>query len=499
MAITKWQLATLLASTLSMTFTSVFGQSGNNLPVNEATHYKGEEFLLIGNANRGAGEPVIALDPHDADTIFVGAMASLNYVEGEPISTSFETLNWNNVLIYANTPDASVAKYAISHDGGRTWLSFEDPFRDYFKMNRIADACVGIGKDGTLFIAAMDFFPQNVSRLVRSLELEPSPGLLYGNTGLSSSKDGGKTWSTPVAVMGQATPLEEYGPGVKPVFRGKTPYDRPFIAIDQSTGTLYIPGSGTGGSPSHTETFIRASHDNGKTFGLIYTYDSVDYPQSGLAARPATANGVLAAAYLASSAPQSTGAKCPCIVFGLSRDEGKTFDRHVVQANMPLPKGWLGMDTPELAADASHPGRFAIMSLAGGRAEMEIFVTNDYGKTWKAPVKAGSTPGAIMIKPDIAYSPRGELAVMWRAMKPDQSYTTWSAISRDGGDHFSQPLEVSSGPSPARAAIKDRGNNWDGDDLSSVAVDNEFVHIVWADGRAGFLGTWYARVPIASY
>jgi hypothetical protein len=30
-------------------------------------------------------------------------------------------------------------------------------------------------------------------------------------------------------VMGQATPREEYGPGLKPVFRGKTPYDRPFI------------------------------------------------------------------------------------------------------------------------------------------------------------------------------------------------------------------------------------------------------------------------------
>jgi hypothetical protein len=25
------------------------------------------------------------------------------------------------------------------------------------------------------------------------------------------------------------------------------------------------------------------------------------------------------------------------------------------------------------------------------------------------------------------------------------------------------------------------------------------VHIVWADGRAGFLGAWYARVPLASY
>jgi len=51
----------------------------------------------------------------------------------------------------------------------------------------------------------------------------------------------------------------------------------------------------------------------------------------------------------------------------------------------------------------------------------------------------------------------------------------------------------------ARAQIESRGNNWDGDDLSSLAVDDDFVHLVWADGRAGFLGAWYARVPLSSY
>ena len=31
-----------------------------DLPVNVTTSYKGEEFLLIGNAVRGAGEPVMS-------------------------------------------------------------------------------------------------------------------------------------------------------------------------------------------------------------------------------------------------------------------------------------------------------------------------------------------------------------------------------------------------------------------------------------------------------
>lgn len=471
-------------------------QTAIDLPINQLTSYKGEEYLLIGNAWRGSGEPVIAINPLNPDNIVVGAMASQNYVEGEPIPNGFRDLNWASVVTYANTPNATKALFAVTYDRGRTWRTFEDPFRDYSKMNRIADTSVGFGKDGRIIIGAMAFFPKDATPLMRANELEPSPGLLYGYTDIASSTDEGKTWSTPVHVMGQSTPQLEYGPGLKPVFRGKTPYDRPFIVTDQSTGTVYIPGNGSGGEPAHAETFIRASRDNGQTFGLIYAYDSPDYPEGGMASRPAAANGVLGVAYTASAAP---GAKCPCIVFGASRDEGKTFDRQVVQANLPVSRGFNGMGAPALAADSSHPGRFAVMTLTDGSVEMQIYVTEDYGKTWKGPVHAGGTPGATINRPDIAYSPRGELAVMWLAAKADQSYTAWSAVSHDGGSKFSQPLQVSTAPSPGRAAIKDRGNNWDGNDLSSIAVDNDFVHIVWGDGRAGFLGSWYARIPLASY
>ena len=152
-----------------------------------------------------------------------------------------------------------------------------------------------------------------------------------------------------------------------------------------------------------------------------------------------------------------------------------------------------------LAADQSHAGRFALRTQTAGNTEMQVYLTEDYGKTWKGPALAGRVPGATMTKADMAYSPRGELAVMWLAVYPDRTYSAWSAVSHDGGSKFSEPVQVSHAPSPPRSSIKERGNNWDGDDLSSLTVDNDFVHIVWADGRAGFLGAWYARVPLSSY
>ena len=37
-----------------------------------------EEFLLLGNPNRGAGEPWVAVNPKDSNNIIVAAMATLN-------------------------------------------------------------------------------------------------------------------------------------------------------------------------------------------------------------------------------------------------------------------------------------------------------------------------------------------------------------------------------------------------------------------------------------
>jgi len=469
-----------------------YGQPGpNNAPSTPAPTYKSEEYLLIGDAIRGSGEPIIVVSPKNPNIILVGAMANLHYVEGAPLGVGQERISVESRVKYRNTPGSSISTYAITHDRGRTWRFFNDPFRDHFKMNGTADAFVGAGKDGTLFIGAMNFFPLNASPEMLELEKEPRPGLLFGATDIAWSIDDGKTWSTPTHVMGQYNKQEDYAPGVKPVFLGKTPYDRPFLITDHSTGTIYIPGSGSGGEPPHGETFFRASRDNGKTWSPIYSSDSLDYPGGG--GRPVAANGVVAVAYNASSAPASTGAKCPCLVFGLSRDEGKTFDRHIVTlpGNGPVTGG-------TLAADQSHPGRFALRTITA-RTEMQVYLTDDYGKTWTGPAVAARVPGTTIGKSDMAYSPRGELAVMWTAVNPDGTYTAWSAVSHDGGSKFSEPLQVSHGTSPPRSSIKERGNNWDGDDLASVTADNDFVHIVWADGRAGFLGSWYGRVPLSAY
>lgn len=68
-------------------FTRASAKSTIDLPVNQKMSNKGEEYLQIGSVVRGAGEPVIAIDPVNSNNIIiVGAMANGNYIEGEPLA-----------------------------------------------------------------------------------------------------------------------------------------------------------------------------------------------------------------------------------------------------------------------------------------------------------------------------------------------------------------------------------------------------------------------------
>ena len=129
---TKWLLAGVagVVSAFGAGIPAHAEQPITNLPVNETTSYKGEEYLLIGDAVRGAGEPVIAINPKDPNNIIVGAMASRHYVPGSPFGDTEKPVSPDTILAYRNTPDATVSIYAITNDRGRTWRFIRDPFRN---------------------------------------------------------------------------------------------------------------------------------------------------------------------------------------------------------------------------------------------------------------------------------------------------------------------------------------------------------------------------------
>jgi len=448
-----------------------------------------DEYLLLGDATRGAGEPMIAVDPTNPNNIVAVAMGNLQRLDGKPATG-------NMTDAFHAVAGSTITWLAVTHDGGSSWTVRELPILTG-KFTRCPDSFVAVTASGT-FLAGC--------------EPRETTGDFYGTSSLAISTDKGNTWSKPVDLI-SSYGVQRFAPNLKPRIGGNSPWDRPYLYVDDATGVIYAQAAGgetdidTEPGRFRTQGYITASTDQGKTFGTIYAWDSKDYPQTGRG-RMTVGHGVVAVTYTARAVPPGENATCPCMVFGLSRDQGKTFSYRVVKlpgpAAEPPSAGGRGRGgagggrggAAGFAADPTRAGRFAL--LMGTGAEFKISLSEDYGATWSAPAIAGTTPNArSATKPWMEYSRQGLLALMWRAIYADGTYDIWSSLSKDGGKSFSPSLRVSHAVSPASVAARNAGLF--GDDLQNLAIDGANVHMVWADSRAGFQGVWYGRVPISAY
>jgi hypothetical protein len=465
--------------------------------------WKSEEYLLLGNATRGAGEPMLAVDPTNPANIVVIAMGNLHRLSGAPITRSM--LNE-----YHATPFSTLPLLAVTHNGGRTWETGVLPILgdvsvagwQKAQMARCPDPFAAASQGGTFFVGC---------------EPRTTVGEDFGGSYMLISKDKGETWSkTPIPLI-TSWSLPRFAPGLKPRIGGvASPWDRPFLKIDDSTGTIYCQAGGgqtdIDQKPGvyRIQSYVTSSTDGGETFGTIYSWDSKDYPEMGRGSYDA-AFGVVAVVYPARSVPASLHAECPCVVFGVSHDRGKSFEYQLIP-NLPVPRSDFappsGPPAPragafpgtrgtgfDLAADQTKAGHFALLltTLKG----LQVSTTQDYGKTWSPWVMAGQVAETQPVKTWITYSRDGVLGLMWRAIRSDGSYEIWSVISRDGGTTFSAPLQVSHAPSPMRYSERDGG--WFGDDVQDLVIEGGNAYMVWGDSRAGFLGTWFGKVALSSY
>src|SRR3989442_15139276 len=94
---------------------------------------KPEEYHLLGTPNRGAGEPIIFVNPRDSNNIIVVSMATLNRLPGgeTPIPRGGPGATELRVK-ELSTPDGSRTDIAVTQDGGKTWHFSDDNFRTVF-------------------------------------------------------------------------------------------------------------------------------------------------------------------------------------------------------------------------------------------------------------------------------------------------------------------------------------------------------------------------------
>lgn len=511
------------ATILALSLGTLYGQS--------AAKPSSDEYLLLGNVDRGAGEPWVVVNPKDHNNILVVAMATLNRLpDGSgPILPRGTPAATQQRIKELSTPDGSLTDIAVTHDGGKTWTFSQDNLRTILHKNRCSDSFAGAGPDGVLYMGCLAYLNRGAADYADGYSPSGEAHFYHGGSAIERSTDDGVTWSQPVWVHPALSP-SLYAPTVHPVFEQASPWDRPVFVADPQTGTIYVSGSGLawtvdpatvkrppadpslpskgysgypGPNLARGRTFLRASHDGGRTWGIIYPLDSDQYPGGWFAGVGgfSAAFGHLVVAYNSSKDPAAAHATCPCTVLGVSNDDGRKFDYTSVP---PVPAEYAVKADPNpmhtllqvmVSADPTKEGRYAVARIVGKRILMTI--TDDGGKTWRSTVVAAQVPDdASITHRAMKYSPTGDLGLIWKAEYPDKSFDVWSAASRDKEKSF-HTVRVSHAMSPTYNPL--RGNFMFGDDLSSMDIDDQYLYAVWGDNRSGFEATWFGRVPLSAY
>ena len=322
-----------------------------------------------------------------------------------------------------------------------------------------------------------------------------------------------------------------------PLHRGPQTNDRPFMAIDVTSGALYVAYNGHvhGERGTHqNEDFsntvaLMRSTDRGVTFAAPAQRALIDQTAStginagmdGIVVLPDRSVAVL---YTRMTLAQPGGANRPSatgkpivtqstLMLVRSRDGALTLDPpHVVANvtsgyNLPHARGITGT----LAVDAStgpHRGRLfaAWADFATGRGEILITWSDDAGATWSTPRPVnddsgarGSTGGPDHSMATVAVNREGIVGVLWydrREFPAGDGYRPRFAASYDGGVTWSASVAVATAPSAASAQ---RGPDYlaNGGDTAGLAAsaDGRF-HATWIDNRTGVQQVWTSAITV---
>ncbi|HWW63736.1 MAG TPA: sialidase family protein [Sphingomonadaceae bacterium] len=423
--------------------------------------------LSAGGAQRSASVPVVAVDPAAPNHVAV-IWRYLN--SGEPGSNA--GLRGMNCYL------------SLSSDGGRTFVTNE------LVWNRpdtpVCNApYVDIGPRGELLIGAT---------LAGTLPQDAPEGThAAGRVVMRLSHDWGRSWSPIRSGIGTGDEVRFAANPAVPSEATHVPWDGGRGLIDDKTGAIFMSGGfpAPPGGKLHSQRFYTRSTNEGADFGPIYAFGDSNWPQRW-DGRMIVSHGIFAVSYLAGAVPVS-GAKCLCVVFATSADNGRTLERHFVTEAGSFDRL---VHYPPIAADPTRARAYALALVLPDEPLPVVRLTSDGGSSWTvATMPPPPADIARASRPDLAYTPDGRLVLVWRGYHADGSYDTYVALASRG--KFGPALKASTAASIVPAGWE-RDYSVTGDFINTIDASREAVHVAWTDWSTGGSGQiMYRRIPLA--
>ena len=404
------------------------GAVGVTLPSEAAPSATGSFPSNVRVSDKGASfpqhvEPTIAVAPHGS--VYVG---------------------WKEAL----TPDGPGQRvaFARSEDGGRTWSS-SALMATTVPGNLASDPWLVLDPSGRLSYGRLEYTPNGTE----------------GSLAVSSSTDGGRTWSGP------SNPDDRSGFA-----------DKESVASD-GNGTLYVAYDdvlrAVQDRGDQVDVRMARSTDGGLTWSpTVPVADSIGNVLGPvLAARP---DGTVYAAWW-----NLTDGN---ILADVSHDYGLTWgvDVRVNDAEGSaeyVNASWEG-SMPSLTVDSLGRVYVAWADRRGGSPDVVVSRSDDGGRTWSAPARVNDDGTGDQWMPSVAVDPEGVVHVAWLDGRTG-AWNVYYAVSMDRGDTWGANERVTTSSTPVSFASP-------GDKLALAADANGTAYVAWTDGRSGSLHIYFA-------
>jgi len=438
-------------------------------------------------------EPAIAQNPTDPKNLIAGANDEIDLpactVSGCPF-----------------VANVGLSGVYVSDNGGKSWKQFSAPAG--------GDNTASFNGDGSTIHTLPGF-----GKLAREVGLpglasDGDPNIAFNASGtayyaslagvrgtnipdlitVSSSSDGGKTWSDPVLATNKTNPVD---------FNDKETVWVDRSAASHFNGNVYVSWTLFVGVPGTAEPIMfTRSTDGGKTWSpaeklsASYNNNSIGGRQGSTIRTDAAGNVYV----IWESGVTINGFKTDAQVFAKSTDGGATFSRPAVISpvhDLPSPLPGSSFRNDSFAAADIGPNGTVYVAWAdyqSGHGTVVVSRSSNGGLNWTKPAAALDVAGRSAFFPGIAVSPDGSKVTVATQALDDVpagtapgagvvTYDSYAAESTSSGTSFSAPVQISTASSDPDAGSTNSLKTQFQGDYNTLISDNTNAWFIWTDGR----------------